>query len=104
MASRGQSETSKLRQNIEDQLDRLMSQLSDLEECRFLQSKVYILDVGDNKFFPICSCREELDEDEYEETKQETLEQLKDFNETLTRMKGGDLSLVNEVNRIQLVS
>ena len=51
-----------------------------------------------------CSCREELDEDEYEETKQETLEQLKDFNETLTRMKGGDLSLVNEVNRIQLVS
>ena len=55
-------------------------------------------------FFPICSCREELDEDEYEETKQETLEQLKDFNETLTRMKGGDLSLVNEVNRIQLVS
>lgn len=34
MASRGQSETTKLRQNLEEQLDRLMQQLSDLEECR----------------------------------------------------------------------
>ena len=36
--------------------------------------------------------------------KEETIEQLKEFNESLTRMKGGDLSLVNELNRIQLVS
>lgn len=34
MASRGKSETSKLKQNMEEQLDRLMQQLQDLEECR----------------------------------------------------------------------
>ena len=34
MTSRGQQETSKLRQNMEDQLDRLMQQLADLEECK----------------------------------------------------------------------
>ena len=45
-----------------------------------------------------------MDADEYEETKKETLEQLNDFNESLSRMKEGDLSLVDELNRIQLVS
>lgn len=34
MASRGNLETGKLRQNMEEQLDRLMQQLQDLEECR----------------------------------------------------------------------
>lgn len=34
MASRGTTETSKLKQNLEEQLDRLMQQLQDLEECR----------------------------------------------------------------------
>lgn len=34
MSSRGQSETDKLKQNLEEQLDRLVAQLSDLEECR----------------------------------------------------------------------
>ena len=34
MASRGQAETSKLKQNMEEQLDRLMAQLADLEEAR----------------------------------------------------------------------
>jgi len=34
MTSRGQAETEKLRQNLEGQLDRLVQQLADLEECR----------------------------------------------------------------------
>jgi hypothetical protein len=34
MTSRGQAETEKLRQNLEGQLDRLVQQLEDLEECR----------------------------------------------------------------------
>ena len=45
-----------------------------------------------------------MDADEYEETKKETVEQLNDFNESLSKMKEGDLSLVDELNRIQLVS
>lgn len=34
MASRGRSETDKLKHNLEDQLDRLMAQLQDLEEAK----------------------------------------------------------------------
>jgi len=44
-----------------------------------------------------------LDPEEYEETKQETLDQLKEFNASLTKMKGGDMTLVDELNRMQLV-
>ncbi len=47
--------------------------------------------------------RDDMDADEYEETKSETLEQLNDFNESLSRMKEGDLSLVDDLSRIQLV-
>lgn len=50
------------------------------------------------------SHREELDADEYEEMKKDTLDQLKEFNESLTRMMEGNLTLVDELNRWQLVS
>ncbi|XP_071946224.1 protein LZIC-like [Antedon mediterranea] len=79
MASRGKSETDRLQQNLEEQLDRLMAQLQDLEECK-----------------------DDLDEDEYEETKQETLEQLKEFKESLTKMAEGNMTLVDNINGIQL--
>ncbi|XP_042199602.1 protein LZIC [Callorhinchus milii] len=79
MASRGKSETSKLKQNLEEQLDRLMQQLQDLEECR-----------------------DELEPEEYEETKQETLEQLSEFNESLKKIMSGDMTLVDELSGMQL--
>lgn len=79
MASRGKTETSKLKQNLEEQLDRLMQQLQDLEECR-----------------------EELDVDEYEETKKETLEQLSEFNDSLKKIMSGNMTLVDELSGMQL--
>lgn len=79
MASRGKSETEKLQHNLEEQLDRLVNQLSDLEECR-----------------------EDLDDDEYEETKKETLEQLKEFEESLKNMMAGNMTLVDQLNGMQL--
>uniref|UniRef100_A0A4W4HI94 Beta-catenin-interacting ICAT domain-containing protein n=1 Tax=Electrophorus electricus TaxID=8005 RepID=A0A4W4HI94_ELEEL len=79
MASRGKSETGKLKQNMEEQLDRLMQQLQDLEECR-----------------------EELDNEEYEETKKETLEQLSEFNESLMKLMSGNMTLVDELGGMQL--
>ncbi|XP_024147838.1 protein LZIC [Oryzias melastigma] len=79
MASRGKSETGKLKQNMEEQLDRLMQQLQDLEECR-----------------------EDLDEEEYEETKKETLEQLAEFNDSLKKIMSGDMTLVDELSGMQL--
>ncbi|KAM4646554.1 protein LZIC isoform 1-T4 [Amazona ochrocephala] len=79
MASRGATETSKLKQNLEEQLDRLMQQLQDLDECR-----------------------EELDADEYEETKKETLEQLSEINDSLKKIMSGDMTLVDELSGMQL--
>ncbi|BFZ22847.1 hypothetical protein BsWGS_25886 [Bradybaena similaris] len=79
MASRGMQETSRLRQNLEEQLDRLMQQLTDLEECKA-----------------------DLDPEEYEDTKEETLEQLREFQENLNKMLEGNLSLVDELNAMQL--
>lgn len=79
MASRGSQETSKLRHNLEEQLERLVQQLADLEECK-----------------------DDFDEDEYEETKNETIEQLKEFKESLDKMIEGNVSLVDELNSMQL--
>nr|XP_033777619.1 protein LZIC isoform X2 [Geotrypetes seraphini]XP_033777620.1 protein LZIC isoform X2 [Geotrypetes seraphini] len=79
MASRGKTETSKLKQNLEEQLDRLMQQLQDLE-----------------------ACRDDLDEDEYEETKKETLEQLSEFSDSLKKIMSGNMTLVDELNAMQL--
>ncbi|KAH9367100.1 hypothetical protein HPB48_011017 [Haemaphysalis longicornis] len=79
MASRGQSETSKLRERLEEQLDRLVAQLSDLEECRA-----------------------ELDADEYEETKADTLEQMREFQQSLARIVSGDMTLVDQLSGMQL--
>ncbi|MBZ3873129.1 Protein LZIC [Sciurus carolinensis] len=62
MTSRGKTGTSKLKQTLEEQLDRLMQQLQDLKEYR-----------------------EELDTNGYEETKKETLEQLSEFNDSLKK-------------------
>jgi hypothetical protein len=40
--------------------------------------------------------------EEYEETKQETLEQLNELNASVSKFKEGNLSLVDSVNSIQL--
>lgn len=79
MASRGQQETSLLKQNMQSQLERLMQQLTDLEECK-----------------------NEMEPEEYEEAKNETIEQLKEFKESLEKMLEGNLSLVDELNSMQI--
>ncbi|XP_076033872.1 protein LZIC-like [Oratosquilla oratoria] len=79
MTSRGASETAKLRKQLEEQLDRLVAQLSDLEECKA-----------------------ELEPEEYEDVKKDTLEQLTEFEASLTRMASGDMTLVDSINAMQL--
>lgn len=78
-STRGQEETEKLKSNLEEQLDRLVQQLADLEEAK-----------------------DDLDADEYEETKQETIDQLTEFKESLDNMVGGNLSLVDQLSGMQL--
>lgn len=64
-----------LRANVEAQLERLISQLQDLEELR-----------------------DELDAEEYESTKKETKEQLVEFQESLEKMAAGDMTLQTELD------
>lgn len=47
--------------------------------------------------------RDELDDEEYEETKKETLEQLSEFNESLKKLMSGNMTLVDELGGMQLV-
>ena len=51
----------------------------------------------------LCINRADMSEEEYNETKEETLDQLKELNESLTKMKEGNLSLIDEVNRLFLI-
>lgn len=52
---------------------------------------------------PLCIFREELEEEEYEETKKETLEQLHEINDSLKKIMTGDMTLVDELSGMQLV-
>ena len=76
MTSRGSAETEKLKKNLNDQLERLMQQLQDLEECR-----------------------EDLDDDEYEETKKETLDQLQVLRNVAQR---SERMIVGEIGNFYL--
>jgi len=79
MSSRGQAESNVLQKNVEEQVERLLRQLADIEEMR-----------------------EDLDDDEYEEMKSETVQQLQEVKEMLAKTEKGDMSLVNENNQMQL--
>ena len=46
---------------------------------------------------------DELGAEEYTETKQETLEQMREFQASLTKLSAGDLSLTDYLASIQLV-
>lgn len=73
-------ETEKLKQNVQDQLARLLQQLSDLKEEK-------------DSFTP----------DEYNEMEKDTLDQLRDFQDSLKKMTEGDLTLVDELSSVKLV-
>jgi len=77
--SRGEAETDQLRARLESQLDRLLEQLSDLEKDRA-----------------------DLGEEEYSEMRQDTLEQVGEFEASLNRLCSGDLGLVDSINAMQL--
>uniref|UniRef100_A0A914UQW8 Beta-catenin-interacting ICAT domain-containing protein n=1 Tax=Plectus sambesii TaxID=2011161 RepID=A0A914UQW8_9BILA len=68
-----------LKRNINDQLDRLVKQLADLEEYRL-----------------------ELDDDEYAEMKKDTIEQLQEFSQTLTKITSGNMTLVDDFSAMRM--
>jgi len=77
--SRGRIETELMKSTISDQLDRLFTQLEDLEELK-----------------------SELEPGEYDETKAETLAQLREFQQFMDKAISGDMTLVDEFGSAQL--
>jgi hypothetical protein len=76
------AQTDILRNNLHAQLDRLLDQLADLDQIK-----------------------SEMDENEYNEARQDTVDQLEEFSKSLEKMKSGEggLSLLDDVQRIQNV-
>merc|ERR1711915_887206 len=77
--SRGENETVKLKVQLEVQLDRLLEQLQDLE-----------------------SSKEDLEEEEYKELREDTLEQVEEFQTSLSKLSKGNLGLVDSISAMQL--
>lgn len=69
----------KLRENIQSQLVRLTNQLADLEEMK-----------------------DDLEPEEYEETKKDTMKQLEEFQQSLAKMSEGNISLIDELTHVRL--
>lgn len=74
-------ENEMLKENLEAQLERLVQQLSDLEECRT-----------------------DMTDDEYNELKEDTIEQLKEFNERLNKITAGDMTLHDKLSIMRLAT
>ncbi|XP_022920535.2 protein LZIC-like [Onthophagus taurus] len=81
MNSTRTDETFNLQKNLETQLERLVEQLNDLEQCR-----------------------EELEPEEYEETKEDTIEQLKELNRSLVKLSKGDITLISSLESMQMAT
>ena len=77
--SRGESDTERLNTQLQSQLERLLDQLQDLENSK-----------------------DELDEEEYADMKEDTLEQVEEFQASLTKLSSGDLGLVDSISAMQL--
>lgn len=122
MSSHGKAETDRLRKNLEEQLDRLVQQLEDLKDCRFrfILFHLFFRNIKSTQFFKnftfiylyiyfFCELyqlfryRGTLDETDYQECKEDTMEQLREFNDSLQRMISGNMTLVDELGAMQLV-
>ena len=79
MVSRGEAETQALSQRVNDQLNRLMNQLKDLEDNR-----------------------EAFDDEEYAAMKEDTLQQMREFEVLLERWKSGNVTLIDHLNQVQI--
>jgi uncharacterized protein (UPF0305 family) len=91
-------QTEKLKENVEEQLERLVKQLEDLEKYRYWLNLIIALFAHINKLN-----REDFEPEEYQETKTETLEQMREFQSSLAKLAAGDLSLTDYFAAIQLV-
>lgn len=72
-------ETARLKEMVENQLHRLLCQLKDLDELK-----------------------DQLTEDEIRETRSETMDELREFRDSLDRMVAGDMTLMTELGAMRL--
>jgi hypothetical protein len=96
-SGRGNTETLRLKANIEDQLDRLLTQLQDLEDMRD--------DFDDNEYEEArryVAVRQNLLKCGYNILYSDTIQQMKEFEQSLAKMKEGNMTLIDEIGTMQL--
>lgn len=81
MAKKVDDETARLKEMIERQLQRLLCQVKDIDECK-----------------------DELTEEEIRETRSETMEELNEFKDNLERMTAGDMTLMDQLSAVRLAT
>lgn len=89
--------------NLQNQVDRLVEQLADVEECKYEKLKTSNdshrnagqSDSLQNPF------RSDLTPDEYAQMKEDALEEIRDFTARLDRMTKGDVTLNSEFSRMR---
>eukprot|EP01130_Rhizamoeba_saxonica_P001009 TRINITY_DN10885_c0_g1_i1.p1 TRINITY_DN10885_c0_g1~~TRINITY_DN10885_c0_g1_i1.p1 ORF type:complete len:194 (-),score=55.64 TRINITY_DN10885_c0_g1_i1:87-668(-) len=79
MSDRGQRETALLKQNLEEQLNRLVEQLQDLEDEY-----------------------DQFDDDEREDMRIDTLFEMQEFTKNLEVLTSGNMTLVSELASLQI--
>ena len=92
------AETASLAANARQQIARLLTQLADLEEAR--EVRVVRRPRAENVSTDSRPAQE-FDDDEYEETRAETLTQLEEFKTSLARMSSGDVTLRDELQAVK---
>ncbi|CAH0381744.1 unnamed protein product [Bemisia tabaci] len=71
----------KLKQNLKDQLSRLMNELVDLDECK-----------------------DDFEEEEYNQARVDVLEQIREFEERLKKIVAGNLSVIDDLTAVLLAT
>lgn len=70
-----------------------------------LKPKIYLIQFEYRLFtFTIVCYRNEMTDDEYNESKEDTVEQLKEFNDRLNKITAGHMTIHDELTIIHLVS
>jgi hypothetical protein len=127
MSSHGQKETESLKNNIQDQLSRLLMQLQCVPTGRLARGR---RDASTENKAPaqrrrarprtptsppsplpppspsarrdLEELRHELEDEEYEETRKDTLEQMEEFDVQLRKLMEGDMTLVSDLGQVKL--
>ena len=96
--ARGDTETAQLKNNIQSQLNRLINFWTQLFNTRFTAFDFRLL----TQLRDLEEMKDDMEPAEFEQSRNETLEQMQEFQESLRKMLAGDMTLVDDIGKMQL--